>query len=307
MYRPGRENTNADALSRHPLLPAPVVGVAEDEVQVSRVSAYRGDVDYGEVPAQLPVSVLMADSRSHPLNSSVQEGGTHVEPLIPDSLGMEKEIEAVTLLPCAEERATAATEDSVPVTTPTNVTTIPVSGGKASGDSPSLVGDARSDPGTDIGTLLHGSGPSSTPNVPGDFAVEQKDSEVKEISEYIESGRVPEDIHRARRLVSERSMFTVVDGILYFVYPRRRDRKRAVVPKQLRRLILEEAHSSRFAGHFSGQRLYASLLLHWWWRGMSQDVVNFTRSCPDCAVAMGTGRRSKPPLSRYPCPSPSKS
>ena len=48
VYRPSRENTNAHALSRHPLLPAPVVGVAEDEVQVSRVSAYRGDVDYGE-------------------------------------------------------------------------------------------------------------------------------------------------------------------------------------------------------------------------------------------------------------------
>ena len=179
VYRPGRENTNADALSRHPLLPAPVVGVAEDEVQVSRVSAYRGDVDYREVPAQLPVSVLMADSRSHPLNSSVQEGGTHVEPLMPDSLGMEKETETVTPLPCAEERATAATEDFVPVTTPTNVMTIPVSGSKASGDSPSLVGDDHSDPRTDIGTLLlvdPGSSPSSTPNVPGDFAVEQKKS-----------------------------------------------------------------------------------------------------------------------------------
>ena len=227
---------------------------------------------------------------------------------MPDSLGMEKETEAVTPLPCAEERATAAIEDSVPVTTPTNVMTIPVSGSKASGDSPSLVGDAHSDPGTDIGTLLHvdpGSSPSSTPNVPGDFTVEQKkDSEVKQISEYIESGRVPEDIHRAHRLVSERSLFTVVDGILYFVDPKRRDRKRAVVPKQLRRRILEEAHSSRFTGHFSGQRLYASLLLHWWWRGMSQDAVDFARSCPEYAVAMGTGRRSKPPLQPIPVSRP---
>ena len=37
MYRPGRENSNADALSRHPLLPAPAVGLAENEMQVSRV------------------------------------------------------------------------------------------------------------------------------------------------------------------------------------------------------------------------------------------------------------------------------
>ena len=107
----------------------------------------------------------------------------------------------MTPLPCAEERATAAIEDSVPVTTPTNVMTIPVSGSKASGDSPSLIGDAHSDSGTDIGTLLRVD-PGSTPNVPGDFTVEQKeDSEVKEISEYIESGRVSEDIHRARSIM----------------------------------------------------------------------------------------------------------
>lgn len=38
-YRAGRENRNADALSRSPNLPPPVIGTAEDEVQVSTVTA----------------------------------------------------------------------------------------------------------------------------------------------------------------------------------------------------------------------------------------------------------------------------
>ena len=39
LYRAGKENSNADALSRSPYLPAPAVDIAEDEVQVSALIA----------------------------------------------------------------------------------------------------------------------------------------------------------------------------------------------------------------------------------------------------------------------------
>ena len=39
LYRAGKENSNADALYRSPYLPAPAVGIAEDEVQVSALIA----------------------------------------------------------------------------------------------------------------------------------------------------------------------------------------------------------------------------------------------------------------------------
>lgn len=35
VYRAGRENRSADTLSRSPILPAPRIGLAEDEVQVA--------------------------------------------------------------------------------------------------------------------------------------------------------------------------------------------------------------------------------------------------------------------------------
>ena len=38
VYRAGKENTNTDALSRQPYLPAPVVGTIEGDVQVLAIS-----------------------------------------------------------------------------------------------------------------------------------------------------------------------------------------------------------------------------------------------------------------------------
>ena len=73
------------------------------------------------------------------------------------------------------------------------------------------------------------------------------------------------------------------------------------MPKHLRTQILRETHSSSF---FSGQRLYNSLMLHWWWGGMFSDAVRFAKACPECAVVTGTGRKIKPPLHPIPVSRP---
>jgi hypothetical protein len=89
-----------------------------------------------------------------------------------------------------------------------------------------------SDAVADIRTLFCGH-TSDTPAELDDLAVEQrKDPEILEIIEYAENGTVPEDARRARRLMSEGSVFVIVDGI-YYVDPKRENRRRATVPQQL--------------------------------------------------------------------------
>ena len=83
----------------------------------------------------------------------------------------------------------------------------------------------------DEGYVEDGLDESLNPANPDYFAVEQhKDPEVMEILEYVNSGRLPSDAHRARQLVSEGSVFVAVDDILHYVDPKRGDQKRAVVP-----------------------------------------------------------------------------
>ena len=59
---------------------------------------------------------------------------------------------------------------------------------------------------------------------------------------------------------------------------------------------MQEYHDGRLAGHFSGPRLYKTLVQSWWWPNMYTDAMNYANSCPQCAIVEGTGRRQKPLL-----------
>jgi len=51
----------------------------------------------------------------------------------------------------------------------------------------------------------------------------------------------------------------VNNRVLYYLDNKQPDIKRAVVPKHLRKQIMQDYHSGCMAGHFSGPRLYKTL------------------------------------------------
>ena len=198
VYRAGRENASADALSRHPQGPAPQHGIAQDETQVAVVST---DTD---------LSTLLRES-----------------PLL---LGKEQQ---------------------------------------------------------------------------GSYGTEQrKDSSLVEMTDFLQNGVLPEDSNRAKKLAAQESLFALIDGILYYVDPRHGNRKKIAVPSHLREQLLEENHRGIYSGHFSGNRLYNTLVRHWWWAGMYADAMAFCKRCPECAIATGAGRQHKPPLKPIPVQRP---
>ena len=94
----------------------------------------------------------------------------------------------------------------------------------------------------------------------------------------------------------QRSLFTVVEGVLYYVDPRCGNRKRAAVPQHLRDRLLEETHAGPYGANFSGQRMFNILVSSWWWERMFSDASRFAKACPECAITTAAGRRIKPPL-----------
>lgn len=96
----------------------------------------------------------------------------------------------------------------------------------------------------------------------------------------------------------------MVDDVLYYVDGKKGGHRRAAVSRHLQRSILEDYHAGKMAGHFSGTRLYATLCRQWWWRTMYKDVMEFCRSCGECATVTGVGRRCRPPLHPIPVQRP---
>ena len=74
--------------------------------------------------------------------------------------------------------------------------------------------------------------------------------------------------------------FTVNEnGVLYY-------KDRACVPEcnDLRKSILEEAHSGSFSIHPGSTKMYRDLKMSFWWSGMKRDVLEFVTKCLVCQI-----------------------
>ena len=80
----------------------------------------------------------------------------------------------------------------------------------------------------------------------------------REIIEFLQSGKLPQDHNRAHKIILQSSQFTLVGEVLYYINRKTRQ-KRAVVPSHMRQKTLQETHAGRYSGHFSGRRLYDTL------------------------------------------------
>ena len=67
------------------------------------------------------------------------------------------------------------------------------------------------------------------------------------------------------------------DGVLYY-------KDRVCVPddNDLRKAILEEAHSGSFAIHPGSTKMYQDLKMSFWWSGMKRDISEFVTKCLVC-------------------------
>ena len=126
------------------------------------------------------------------------------------------------------------------------------------------------------------------------------DSECKPLLDFLLHQKLPEHPVLAKKVAAQAPLFNVIDGILCSIGPKSNGRGRRVVPKQLRKALVEGYHGSTMSGHFSGPKLVKALSRHWWWQGMHRDVSEHCNSCPECTVVNASGRVHQPLLQLIP-------
>ena len=52
--------------------------------------------------------------------------------------------------------------------------------------------------------------------------------------------------------------------------------------RELKRDIMEEAHSSAYAMHPGSTKMYRTLKEHYWWNGMKKEIASFVSRCLTC-------------------------
>ena len=52
--------------------------------------------------------------------------------------------------------------------------------------------------------------------------------------------------------------------------------------KNLRKLIMEEAHCSAYAMHPGSTKMYRTIKENYWWSGMKKDIADFMSRCLVC-------------------------
>ena len=83
-----------------------------------------------------------------------------------------------------------------------------------------------------------------------------------------------------------------------------RMRQRLCVPNvtELKKEILDEAHSSAYAMHPGSTKMYHTLKEHYWWKGMKREIAEFVSRCLICQQVKAEHQRPSGLLQPLPIP-----
>ena len=111
--------------------------------------------------------------------------------------------------------------------------------------------------------------------------------------QYLQTKTLPADKERSQNVLSQSPLFMPVGVVLCVA--RKGCTLCPVVPRHLRKQLMEEHRGGPCASHFGETKLFQTMSRHWCWQGMHGDIMQFAQNCPECTIVSGGGT-VHPPL-----------
>ena len=133
--------------------------------------------------------------------------------------------------------------------------------------------------------------------------MQSKDPYFGLIIDYLKNDQLPINEKLAKKIRKESQNFELISGILYnfwllpkSTYTEQKARFRLCVPPQLRHRIMYAYHDAPISAHRSTEKMYLSMKLNYYWKGMFSDIQNWTESCIRCSKAKSLPRTRRAKL-----------
>ncbi|XP_063591291.1 uncharacterized protein LOC134768392 [Penaeus indicus] len=121
---------------------------------------------------------------------------------------------------------------------------------------------------------------------------------LKSIREKVKTGKIDNVKNRAVK-------YEIISGLIYRIcldskLDHEKGRKQLVVPEIYRSKILNLAHDSLTAGHFSHRKTSHKIFLKFFWPGAGADIKRYCRSCHICQKVSHKGSVKRVPMKTVP-------
>ncbi|XP_073726116.1 uncharacterized protein [Misgurnus anguillicaudatus] len=129
--------------------------------------------------------------------------------------------------------------------------------------------------------------------IPADMSELQKvDSEIGPIySKMVEQAKQGRDM-----VLFKGSTFCLMNELLY---RKTQNRQQMVLPMSVCKVVLRLGHSIPWAGHLGRRKMHHRISRHFFWPGMTKDIAEFCKICPECQC---TALRGPPKAPLMPLP-----
>ena len=110
------------------------------------------------------------------------------------------------------------------------------------------------------------------------------------IRKFLQSGELPEDKEEQKWVKMIAKSCYEEDGLIWHMEKRvgHRERPLLLVPKGMRRRLIEEGHCSPEAGHGGIDRTAERVMMAFWWPNLRFDCQTFVKECEICQTARST-------------------